>query len=107
MFTGVHGFADVQLSERCRISEELVYTQDLIKGIYFYLVWEEMMWSAATCIKALPCYGLRSTTPLLITDRQRMLSPERQLGSSGWRARHRVASFKQACWKTVQRFLYF
>lgn len=38
MFTGVHGAADVELSERCRFSKELVYTQDLIKGIYFHLV---------------------------------------------------------------------
>lgn len=38
MFTGVHVVADVELSERFRFSEELVYTQDLIKGIYFYLV---------------------------------------------------------------------
>lgn len=38
MFTGAHGGADVELSERCRFSKELVYTQDLIKGIYFHLV---------------------------------------------------------------------
>lgn len=38
MFTGVHGAADVELSERCRFSKELVYIPDLIKGIYFYLV---------------------------------------------------------------------
>lgn len=38
MFTGVHGVADVELSERCIFSEELVYTQDLIKGIYFDVV---------------------------------------------------------------------
>lgn len=38
MFTGVHSAADVELSERCKFSKELVYTQDLIKGIYFHLV---------------------------------------------------------------------
>lgn len=38
MFTGVHGAANVELSERYRFSKELVYTQDLIKGIYFHLV---------------------------------------------------------------------
>lgn len=38
MFTGVHTAADVELSERCRFRQELVHTQDLIKGIYFYLV---------------------------------------------------------------------
>lgn len=38
MFTGVHSAADVELSKRCKFSKELVYTQDLIKGIYFHLV---------------------------------------------------------------------
>lgn len=38
MFTWVRGVADVELSERCRFSKELVYTQDLIKRIYFHLV---------------------------------------------------------------------
>lgn len=38
MFTGVHEAADVELSERCRVSHELEHTQDLIKGIYSYLV---------------------------------------------------------------------
>lgn len=42
MFTGVRGVADVELSERCRFSEELAYTQDLIKGIYFYLVRDDV-----------------------------------------------------------------
>lgn len=32
MSTGVRGAADVELSEWCRFSKELVYTQDLIKG---------------------------------------------------------------------------
>lgn len=32
MFTGVHAAADVELSERCRFRQELVHTQDLIRG---------------------------------------------------------------------------
>lgn len=38
MFTEVHSAADVELSERCSFSKELVHTQDLIKGICFHLV---------------------------------------------------------------------
>lgn len=51
MFTGAHVAADVELSERCRFRQELVHTQGLIKGIYFYLVREIMGASQIAILK--------------------------------------------------------